>query len=617
MENKKGQITIFVIIAILLILGVAVYFLVRNNFPSSNIPQNIEPLYEDFLRCLEDDTSSGIAILGAQGGYIKTPEFEQGSQYMPSSSQLDFLGTSVPYWYYISGNNIQKEQVPTVSEMEKQLEDYIEKQIITCDLTEKYNKGFEVEFGEPRADVKISDSKVDVNLNFQMGVTKGEDSAVINSHKISVGSKIGNFYNYARKIYSNERKNKFLEDYGVDVLRLYAPVDGMELTCSPKVWSQNDVKTKLVEALEANTQTIKIKGDYYSLSAKENKYFVQDIGEDANNKNVNFLYSPGWPTKIEVYPDDNPMIAEPMGNQAGLGILGFCYVPYHFVYDFTYPVLIQVYDEEELFQFPVAVVIDKNLPIEGEVGEEINSENQLCKYKNQKVDVYTYDTELNSIEADVSFECLGTSCDIGKTEGTDAHLEGMFPKCVNSYISAEADGYVTKRVLQSTNEPSTVNIVLDKLYEVPYTLNVDGRESSDFAIINFISEENSNTIVWPETKTIKLSEGSYNISVYVYKNSTINLPGINEQKCSEVPKTGILGILGMTEEKCIDINLPSQKVSNVISGGGKGQDYIIESQLENGKLNINVNSIPLPKNLEGLQDGYNRLEVQGVYLNFE
>ena len=73
----------------------------------------------------------------------------------------------------------------------------------------------------------------------------------------------------------------------------------------------------------------------------------------------------------------------------------------------------------------------------------------------------------------------------------------------------------------------------------------------------------------------------------------------------------------MTEEKCIDINLPSQKVSNVISGGGKGQDYIIESQLENGKLNINVNSIPLPKNLEGLQDGYNRLEVQGVYLNFE
>ncbi|MEK9184649.1 MAG: hypothetical protein AAB866_00600, partial [Patescibacteria group bacterium] len=459
---------------------------------------------------MEDDSSTGINILGAQGGYIEAPRFEPGSQYMPFSSQLDFLGTPVPYWYYISGNKIQKEQVPSINEMEQQLENYIEEEIVKCDLTQRYNEGFEVELGEPKATVKISDGKVNVNLNFQMSVKKGEDSAVIKSYQVEINSKFGNFYNYAKKIYSNERQNKFLETYGVDVLRLYAPVDGVEFSCSPKIWSQNDVKTKLAEALEVNTQTIKIKGDYYSLASKENKYFIQDVGEDANDKNVNFIYSKGWPTKIEIYPDDDPMIAETIGNQQGLGVLGFCYASYHFVYDLAYPVLIQVYDEEELFQFPVAVVINKNLPIEGAIGEEVNPlENQLCKYMNQEMDVSTYDNELQPVESNIDFECLGMRCSVGKTELTEgkASFNGMFPKCVNGYVSAKADGYVTKRVMQSTNEYGSVDIILDKLYEVPYTLMVDGGETSDFAVINFVSEENSQTVVWPQTKIVKLSEG--------------------------------------------------------------------------------------------------------------
>ena len=620
MESKKGQVAIFIIIGILIVAGVVIYFLVRDKFNPTSIPKDLEPFYQDFLRCLEDDASTGVAVLGAQGGYINTPNFESGSEYMPFSSQLDFLGTPVPYWYYVSGNNLQKEQVPTVSKMEKQLEEYINQEIIKCDLTQKYGEGFEAEFGKPAADVKISDNSVSINLNLQIGIKKGEDSAVIKSHKLVLDSRIGALYDYARKIYSNERKNKFLENYGVDVLRLYAPVDGVVFSCSPKVWNQNEIKTNLVEALEANTRTIKIKGDYYSLSSKENKYFVYDVGEDAIDKNVNFVYSAGWPTKIEIYPNNNPLIAKPTGNQPGLGVLGFCYVPYHFVYDFAYPVLIQVYDEKELFQFPIAVIIDKNLPVQGEIGEELGeSENQLCRYMDQKIEVNSYNTELNPIEADISFECLGTRCDIGKTSsnGENARLEGMFPRCVNGYISAKADGYVTKRVLQSTNEPGSVNIILDRLYEIPYTLLVDRKESSDFAVITFVSEENSQTAVWPETKTIKLSEGNYNVSVYVYKNSSITIPGVKEEQCAEVLKPGILGILGATEEKCFDIDLPSQKLSNVISGGGKGEDYFIESQLEDGKINIGVDSITLPRSLEEMQDGYNRLEVQGVYLSFE
>jgi len=62
---------------------------------------------------------------------------------MPFSSQLNFLGNPVPYWYYVSGNNVQKEQVPSKNEMENQLEDFIEEKINKCVFDEYYEQGFE------------------------------------------------------------------------------------------------------------------------------------------------------------------------------------------------------------------------------------------------------------------------------------------------------------------------------------------------------------------------------------------------------------------------------------------------------------------------------------------
>ena len=615
--KNNGQVTIFIIIAILLVAVVAGFFVFRGKITTGGIPKNLEPVYTTFLTCIEEDTSAGINILGSQGGYIDKPAFEPGSPFAPSSSQLDFLGSGVPYWYYVSENNIQKEQIPSLNDMEEQLGKYIEENVKDCSFAEHYDAGFEIAIGEPNAKVDIQSKKVDVSLNVEFVVRNGNEVVVVKNHDVEIKSSLGDFYDSARKIYSEQKKNNFLGNYGVDVLRLYAPVDGLELSCSPLTWTQAKIKTDLRDALEANTRTIKLRGNYYSVN-KEQEYFVRDIGKTMSD-NVNFIYSSYWPTKIEVYPEDEPMIAEPVGNQPGLGVLGFCYVPYHFVYDLTYPVLVQVFNDEELFQFPVAVVINKNLAVKGEVGEEVaDAEPELCKYKVQELNVYTYNTELEPVEADISFECLGQRCDIGKTKlGQDnAKLSSEFPQCYNGYIAAKAEGYNQKRYLYSTNAGGDVNIILDRAYDVGISLKVDGKDSGDKAVINFVSEENSKTILWPEQKSVKLSEGAYNISVYVYSNSKITIPAVKEQSCSEVPKSGLLGILGATEEKCIDIDIPGQELESIISGGGKGSGYFVESQLEKGNMEIKVNSIALPISLEGLQDAYNLLEINPVYVDF-
>lgn len=614
--GKRGQVTIFIIVAIVIVSAVVGYFVLRDEFIYSGIPASIEPVYTTFLSCLEQTTSDGINVLESQGGYISLPDFEAGSRYMPFGSQLNFLGNPIPYWYYVSGNNIQKEQVPSVKDMETQLANYINLKARNCAFDSYYHQGFEIHMGEPTAKVSISKNSVSVNLDMDFYVNKSDEAVLVKTHKVDVKSNLGTLYEAAREVYDNEQKEMFLENYTVDTLRLYAPVDGVELTCSPMTWGADAVFDELQNAIEANTLSLKVADGDYSLKNSTDKYFVinSDVGA-----NVRFLTSKNWENSFEVAPaEGNVLIARPVGNQEGLGILGFCYVAYHFVYNVRYPVLIQVYSGDEIFQFPVAVVIEGNkprVPLDTKA-TEITEDTQFCDYKNTLVKVSTYDSRLNPVDSEISYECFGSVCDIGKTK--NGVLNAEFPQCINGYIIAEADGFRESRYLQSVIGETNTEIILDRLYEKEINLKVGGNDYSKTAIISFVSGDSSDTIVYPEQKTINLSEEQYKIQVYIYGNSSLKLAATTKRQCIEIPDSGIGGLFGTTEEKCFDINVPEQIISNALVGGGSENYYILESELQNSKsLEINADKLPTPTSLEELQNNYVIFDSKGLDINFK
>ena len=616
-KNRKGQITIFIIIAILLVVGIGVYFIFRGSLFSQSLPKELEPVYSYYLSCIEEQGSQGISILGQQAGYIKTPDFSPGNTYMPFSSHLGFVGIGVPYWYYISGNNLVVEQVPTKGDMQGQLSDFLKSEVGKCDFTSFSDQGFEIVQGE-NADVStiINDNDVEFNIKQDLSIKFGNVSWSGTDHKIKVESSLGKLYNLAKKIYDYEQSNLFLENYSVDILRLYAPVDGVEISCSPKIWNVDNIRKDLIVALENNIPEIKVKGNYYSLKNSDNKYFVNDIGENVD-ANVNFVYLREWPLRMEVWPNEDSILrADPVGLQEGLSALGFCYIPYHFVYDFGFPVLVQISSGKELFQFPVVVYLDKNTPRQAPDVEGVpNVVPELCLNKNTKLSVLTYNNKLEPIEADIDFKCFDTTCNIGKTNG--GSLIGRFPQCVNGYIIAKADGYETKRELYSTVEESTATIFLDKKYKLDLEVD-ENNVKANKALITFNKNNVSMTVPYPEQDTVELSEGQYQIKVYIYSNTSINLKGTSNTKCVSIPKPGILGILGRTDEKCFDLNIPDQKIDMGVSGGGTQDYYIAESQLENtGKLIVNAKRFGLPSTASDIQLNYNYVDVTGLDVSFK
>jgi len=611
LPNKRAQITIFIIIAILLVAAALLYFFFRPSAVGVEIPAYAEPVYTSFLSCVEDAALTGASILESQAGYIYLPEFEPGSQYMPFSSQLNFLGNPSPYWFYVSGNNIQKEQVPTKKLMEAQLGSFIEDKIANCNYDDYYEQGFEISWAEPTSKVTIGDDRIGVELNTDLNIAFENESVIVRNHKIAVNSRLGSLYDSAVKVFDEQQEELFLENYAMDVLWNYAPVDGTEITCSPLIWDANEVFDELQEAIEANTQALTNQRQ----AATDDYFFVELPVRDE----VRFLNSKTWPHSFEVTPSEGSfLVSSPVGIQQGLGVLGFCYVPYHYVYDVKFPVMVQVQSGDEIFQFPMAVIIQGNNarePLSSEASAGAVSE--LCKYKNTEINVNVRDREGNPVQADISFECFGDSCFIGQISEQGSLVED-FPQCVNGFVSARAEGFKESRYLLSTVSPGSVDIIMEELHNKAIQLKLDGMNYDDGAIIYFVSDDSTRTVVYPEQRSVELAEGQYEIQVYIFHDTEINIGEMTTEQCIGVPRSGVLGVFGMTYEKCFDIEVPEQVVSQALSGGGTQNYFILESELRGlGVIEINMESLPVPESIEQLQSNYMLFETKGLDIIFK
>lgn len=615
-SHRKGMISVYIIIAITIVALVGIY-LIFSGKPSSS-DKDFQQVFDYYSSCISEETKLALSFAGSQSGHIETDNYIPGSEYAPFSNQLNFLGTSVPYWYYISANGVSKESIPTKDEIENEISNYVSEKLSECDFESFYIQGYSIDIGNPIVKTDILDNKVIMNVENNLVVSKDDKSASKKTYSLEVDSKFGKFYNMAKDIYSKQINEEFLENYTIDVLRLNAPVDGVDLSCSPKIWKTREVIDDIKNGLEANIGHIKFKGDYYTLQNKDNSYFIVDQEVD---ESVRLLYSKQWSTKINIEGDgvDNELLlAETVGNQEGLGMMGFCYAPYHFVYSISYPVLIQIYDGEELFQFPVAVVIDKNVPRKADSSEFTEEADfDLCEYKNQDVSINLYDTNLNPINANLTFECFSQSCNLG--ESNQGKFEGKAPACVNGYVKSSLEGYETKRTSFSTNKESNLDIVMDKLFTEKISLEVGGKYFSGNAMIIFngVNGSKSKSVSLPDLDETTLSEGIYDVSVYAYTNTSVKIPESKKTQCNDVPVSGIGGFFGNTKKECFDITIPETNLEYALIGGGKTPFYFLPEQLQNGNMKISVDEMPTPTTLEQLQDNFASFESREVEINFE
>lgn len=176
--NKRGQLAIFVIIAIVLVAVVFVFFL----FPQVNLfAAEVNP--SSFLRnCVESDVRDSLEILTKQGGYLEPDNFVQ------------YQGENIQYLCYTS-ENYQPcivQQPLLVNHVEQEIKNYVEPRARQCvgSLADQYEKkGFTVQTTPGNIDVDIVSGRIVVDFLSPMTVTK-ESTQTFQKFAVGIDSEI-------------------------------------------------------------------------------------------------------------------------------------------------------------------------------------------------------------------------------------------------------------------------------------------------------------------------------------------------------------------------------------------------------------------------------------------
>jgi len=122
-------------------------------------------------------------------------------------------------------------------------------------------------------------------------------------------------------------------------------------------------------------------------------------------------------------------------------------------------------------------------------------------------------------------------------------------------------------------------------------------------------------VAYPEQSTVSLGEGQHEIQVQIFKDSEIRIGATTKEQCIQVPN-GILGIFGLTKDKCFEIQVPEQLVSQALAGGGTQTEYILETDLARGKtLQINAPGFATPTTIDDVSNNYAVFEQSKLEVN--
>jgi hypothetical protein len=214
-RDVRGQATIFIIAAILIIAFIALFFIFREKTPIKDSSQVIvSPIYTKTVSCLESTAREGTKYISLHGGYYKIPQ----------AISYEYFTDEVPYYYMNYDKNI-----PPIERVEKELEDYIAYNLKTCiNFSSIEEQGYNVSEGNISINAVVSGDEILIRADYPLTIKKGEDTSVLGEFETTIPSNIQRLYFASR-----------------DILNLYYDRPAFVcLTCLKETSNKYDVEAK-------------------------------------------------------------------------------------------------------------------------------------------------------------------------------------------------------------------------------------------------------------------------------------------------------------------------------------------------------------------------------------
>ncbi len=498
--SRKGQITIFIILGIVILLLAVIIIFVKSESvqfrPDEIVPTEKGKVETFITSCLKQAGDEALLRLGTQGGYIEVPQTisSDANKHLRLSPDL-----VVPFW----AQGTTKE-IPSLEQIAADIDGYIEEHVRSCLLqTQVFQESYVIAEKSPlTSTTKILDKNVVFNLHWDVELRTKDGEIVSNvvNHVAQSSVKLKRMHETAQKIIDAELSGLKFEDLTQDLLALEhpnVPLTGFELSCEQKKWKVKEVQDSLKDLLRVNLREVRIEGSNYVQFPEELSYYqnhyVWNVGEgtNANDLAVQFRFEDNYPFVFDVRPRSSAYL---MSGQLGASndlLSSFCVQSWKFVYSLSYPVLVTLEDLESGYTFKLGFTVHlvNNYPQREQVNSKplssfalpTTSDEEYCEQRRYPMNILTYSKVDNDRgvsfvddldDTKITFSCLQYSCDVGKTEfnfeqfGTGATLRANFPSCAGGIVRAQKPGYKDAWQRVVTTPQKEVSLYLTPLKDI-------------------------------------------------------------------------------------------------------------------------------------------------------
>jgi len=573
MKKKRGQITTFIVMGMIIILLLSIFIYLRQSTtffnPEKVLPAEFVPVKRYVEQCVETTAKDAVFLASMQGGYVELPLWIESD---PDSYVGE--GLKIPLWFY-NGQN----RMPELGDIEDGIAEHVNSNLKNClGNFEGFSEQFDImEIAEPVTTVSISDDNIFIRTEYPLKIAnkQGTETTDWEDFVSTFEDSLGKKYRLASLIMNHENENSFLEALTMEMIAASDfPNEGLELTCGKREY---DIDEDLVPSLKLmllanlryltfeNTQTRELPTEYH-----ENLYRFTVTRKDFSDLRVDAMFDRDSDIIMDVYPQEN-RIVEPVN--LNVPFINTCFKIYNHKYDIYYPLTFQIIDQGEepsYFLFSTPVVIDNSAPnrvygIREPLIEDTINQGDYCEDKQFMLNVYAIDEYTNEFipNADIKFQCVRFMCDMGTTsirtiddglvpDASDFVLETEFPACGGGFLIAEKEGYMrgfTEDILTGevtitgethVYEGEQHNIYMTPLKTLDYRVlvvefegnetipNIRELEDDEIAIIKLTNEDKdySETLIYPfeynlySNITLIVGDYTYGIDITLMQNET-------------------------------------------------------------------------------------------------
>jgi len=232
-KNRSGQVTIFIIIAILIVVALVLIFIVWRR-PPSVAPDTTNP-YAYIDRCVKDSLGEAIELISEQGGDIE-PE----GSVMYYGKERTYLCYNMNYYSRCIN------QRPMLTEhMEEEITKYIRPKVRTCFTSLKQeleDRGYSVSLESMNLSTSLETKKVIVAISRKLSMTK-EETKKFSEFEIQLSHPLYELGKVASEIANQESHYCYFETLGFMITYPEYNIEKVVTGNSDTIYTITDIPT--------------------------------------------------------------------------------------------------------------------------------------------------------------------------------------------------------------------------------------------------------------------------------------------------------------------------------------------------------------------------------------